>query len=109
MSYKKEHGRTEYKVLINVNIFLVLNKNCTKPYRVRHKEATIFILIESSFNFLSVKSPREFSSLKQYQYTEGFQRLHTGVKARCAASLFSQFLRFDYLHYDIMFVFQTRK
>ena len=53
------------------------------------------------FNFLSVKSAKEFSSLKQYQYAEGFQRLHTSVKLRCAACLSLQILSFEYLHYDI--------
>ena len=48
---------------------------------------------------MSVKSLKEFSSLEQYEYAEGFQRIHTGVKLRGAASL--QILSFEYLHYDI--------
>ena len=60
--------------------------------------------------FLSVKSLKEFS-LEQYQYV-GFQNFQTGLKLRWAACLFLQFLRFEYLHYDISdtrFVFQTKK
>ena len=34
-------------------------------------------------------------------YVEDFQRFHTGLKLRWAACLFLQFLRFEYLHYDI--------
>ena len=50
--------------------------------------------------FLSVKSLKEFSSMEQYQYVEGFQSFHTGLKLRCAAFRPLQFLRFEYLHYD---------
>ena len=32
---------------------------------------------------------------------EDFQRFHTGLKLRWAACLFLQFLRFEYLHYDM--------
>ena len=53
------------------------------------------------FNVLSVKSLKEFSSLEQYQYLEGFQRFHTGVKLRCVACLSLKFLRFEYSHYDM--------
>ena len=41
------------------------------------------------FNVLSVKSLKEFSSLEQYQYAEGFP-VSPG-----------NFLRFEYLQYDI--------
>ena len=97
-----------YKVLINVNIFLVLNKNCTEPHLVRYKEATIFILMNSSFNFLSVKSLKEFSSLEQYQYADGFQRLHTGVKLRSSVCLSFLISSFECLH-NTRFVFRTKK
>ena len=39
--------------------------------------------------------------MEQYQYVEGFQTFHTGLKQRCTVCLSLQFLRFDYLHYDI--------
>ena len=39
---------------------------------------------------------KEFSSLEQYQYAEGFQSLHTSVKLRCAACLSLQILSFEY-------------
>ena len=69
----------------------MLNKYCTEPYLVRYIEAT--------YIFLGVKTLKEFSSLEQYQYAEGFQRLQTGVKLRCVA--FLQILSFEYLHYDM--------
>ena len=60
-----------------------------------------FTLIKIIFTFSSVKSLKEFSSLEHYQYVKGFQSFHAGVKLRCAACLSLQFLRFEYLHYDI--------
>ena len=44
--------------------------------------------------------------MEQYQYVEGFQRLHTGLRLRCAACLSLQFfLLFEYIHYDIQHSF----
>ena len=48
-----------YKVLLNLNIFLVLNKNCTEPYLVGYipgyTDAIHIILgLKSSFNLLSL-------------------------------------------------------
>ena len=43
--------------------------------------------------------------LQQYQYVEGFQRFHTGLRLRCAACLSLQFLLFEYIHYDIQYSF----
>ena len=50
---------------------------------------------------MSVKFLKEYSSMEQYQYVDGFQRFHTGLRLRCAACLSLQFLLFEYLHYDI--------
>ena len=79
---QQEYTRTKltllHKVLLNLHIFPVLNKNSTEPYLgPLHRSYTGK---KSSFKFLSVKSLKEFSSLKQYEYEEGFQRFHTGVK-----------------------------
>ena len=43
--------------------------------------------------------------MEQYQYVEGFQRFHTGLRLRCAACLSLQFLLFEYIHYDIQHSF----
>ena len=44
--------------------------------------------------------------MEQYQYVEGFQRLHTGLRLRCVACLSLQFfLLFEYMHYDIQHLF----
>ena len=43
--------------------------------------------------------------MAQYQYVEGFQRFHTGLRLRCGAYLSLQFLRFEYLHFDIQHSF----
>ena len=43
--------------------------------------------------------------MEQYQYVEGFQRLHTGLRLRCAACLCLQFLLFEYSHYDMQHSF----
>ena len=61
---------------------------------------------------MTVKSLKEFSSLKQYQYVKGFQKFHTGVKLRCALCLSLQFLRFLVIYimaYNTRFVFKTKK
>ena len=69
------------KVLLNLYIFPVLNKNCTEPYLgPLHRSYIIFLYwLKSWQNFLSVKL-KEFSLLEQYQYAKGFGRFHTGVK-----------------------------
>ena len=43
--------------------------------------------------------------MEQYQYVEGFQRFHTGLRLRCAACLSLQFLLFECIHYDIQHSF----
>ena len=50
--------------------------------------------------------------MEQYQYVEGFQRLHTGLRLRCAAGLSLQFFYFLSIYimtYNTRFVFQTVK
>ena len=42
--------------------------------------------------------------MEQYQYVEGFQRFHTGLRLRCAACLSLQFLLFKYIHYYIHYI-----
>ena len=80
----------------------MLNKECTEPYRVRCIEAIYFYTrIKIILQFFECKSLKEFSSPEQYQYAEGFQRLHTDVKLRCATCLSFQILSFKYLPYDI--------
>ena len=71
------------KVLLNLYIFPVQNKNCTETYLgPLHSRNYIIYLYwsQSSQNFLNIKSLKEFSSLEQYQYAKGFGRFHTGVK-----------------------------
>ena len=44
--------------------------------------------------------------MEQYQYVEGFLRLHSGLRLRCAACLSLQvFVLFEYIHYDIQYSF----
>ena len=44
--------------------------------------------------------------MEQYQYVEGFQRLLTSLRLRCAACLSLQFfVLFEYIHYDIQHSF----
>ena len=75
----------------------MLNKKCTEPYRVRCIEAIYFYTrIKIILQFFECKSLKEFSSLEQYQYAEGFQSLHTIVKLRCVACLSLQILSFEY-------------
>ena len=78
----------------------VLNINCTEPYLGPVQRSYVYLYrqshgplipIKSSFNFSRVKSLKEHSSIKQYQYAEGFQRFHTGLRLRCAAGLSLQF------------------
>ena len=72
----------------------------TVPSRILSatKKLYIFlnILIKIIIQFFECKSLKEFSSLEQYQYAEGFQSLHTSVKLRCAACLSLQILSFEY-------------
>ena len=93
-----------YKVLLNLQFFPVLNIYCTEPYLGPVQRGYVhlywqshgpLIPIESSFNFSSLKSLKEYSSMKQYQYVEGFQRFHTGLRLRCAACLSLQFFFFS--------------
>ena len=62
-----ELNKLLYKVLLNLHIFLALNKNCTEPYVVRYKEA-IYIYTDKNHCSISFecKSLKEFSSLEQY-------------------------------------------
>ena len=92
-----------YKVLLNLHFFPVLNIYCTEPYLGPVQRSYVYLYrqsrgplipIKSSFNFSSVKSLKEYSSIKQYQYAEGFQRFHTGLRLRCAACLSLQFFSF---------------
>ena len=48
--------------------------------------------------------------MKQYQYVEGFQMFHTGLRLRCAAcpSLQFYFLSIYIMTYNTRFVFQTK-
>ena len=73
-----------YKVLLNLHIFPVLNKNCTDPYLGPFHRSYIYIYADKN----SWKSSPHWSNINM---SKGFQRFHTGVK----------FLRFQYLHYDI--------
>ena len=112
-----------YKVLLNLHFFPVLNIYCTEPYLGPVQRSYVYLYwqshgplipIKSSFNFSSVKSLKEYSSIKQYQYAEGFQRFHTSLRLRCAACLSFQFF---FLSIYIMTcntrlpggVFQTKK
>ena len=63
-----------YKVLLTLHIFPVMNIYCTEPY---------FGPVERSYVYV------------------GFQRFHTGLRLSYVACLSLQFLRFEYLHYDI--------
>ena len=39
--------------------------------------------------------------MEQYQYVEGFQRFHTGLRLRCAACLSLQVLLFEYIFFSL--------
>ena len=57
-----------YKVLLNINIFLVLNKNCTEPYLVGYipgyiDDIHIYTRIKIIVQSFEFKSLKEFSSL----------------------------------------------
>ena len=43
--------------------------------------------------------------MEQYQYVEGLQRFHPGLRLRCAACLSLQVLLFEHIHYDIQHSF----
>ena len=69
------------KVLLNLYIFPVQNKNCTETYLgPLHRSYIIYLYwSKSSQNVLNVKSLKEFSLLEQYQYVKGFRRFHSGL------------------------------
>ena len=103
-----------YKVLLNLHFFPVLNIYCTEPYLglVQRSYVCLYwqshgplILIKSSFNFSSVKSLKEYSSMEQNQYVEGFQRFHTGLRLRCAACLSLHFFFLSIYIYDMQHSF----
>ena len=47
--------------------------------------------------------------MEQYQYVEGFQRFHTGLKLRCAACLSLSVLSIYIMTYHTRFVLQAKK
>ena len=61
----------------------------------------IFKLIKIIVQFFEGKIPERVLLTGQFQYANGFQRFHPGEKLRRATYLSLQFLRFEYLHYDI--------
>ena len=103
-----------YKVLLNLHIFPVLNKNCTEPYLGPLRRSFIYIFLywqKSSFTVLSVNSLKEFSSLEQFQYVKGFQMFHTGVKLSrlCGLSLLSIFTFWVFTLWHITLVLYSKR
>ena len=66
------------KVLLNLRIFLVLNKK-TVPTRILFatKKAYNYIYTHKDHHSILLSVLKKFSSLEKYQYEEGFQRLHS--------------------------------
>ena len=103
-----------YKVLLNLHIFPVLNKNCTEPYLGPLRRSFIDIFLywqKSSFTVLSVNSLKEFSSLEQFQYVKGFQMFHTGVKLSrlCGLSLLAIFTFWVFTSWHITLVLYSKR
>ena len=71
-----------WKVLLNLHNFPLLNINCTEPYLGPLQGRYIETI--SSFKFLSVRSLKEFSSMEQY--VKGFQSFHAGEDVRPVTS-----------------------
>ena len=91
-----------YKVLLNLHFFLCWTYTVPSHILVRYKEAMYIytdshgslIPIKIIVQFFEVKSLKEYFSMEQYQYAEGFQRFHTGLRLKCATCLSLQFFTF---------------
>ena len=101
-----------YKVLFNLHFFPVMNICCTEPYLGPVQRSYVYLYWQSHGPLIPIKIIVQFFEcripervLQQYQYVEGFQRFHTGLRLRCAACLSLQFLLFEYIHYDIQHSF----
>ena len=101
-----------------LHVFPVLNIYCTEPYLGPLQRSYVYLYWQSHGLLVPIKiivqcfeckSRKEFSSMGQYQYVEGFQRFHTGLKLRCAACLCLQFLRFVFTLWHITLVLYSKR
>ena len=65
------------KVLLNLHIFLVLNKTVPSRILSATKKAHNYIYTHKDHRSILLSVLKEFSSLEKYQYAEGFQRFHS--------------------------------